>query len=418
MDWLELAIAIPASVLLLSLSVFFSGTEVALFSLRRVDREQLARSTSPGDDRVRSLLAQPRKLVTTVLIGNEVVNALLMLVAMAAATAQGDGPWHGAVLAFAFALPAVVLVGEVMPKPLALKAPKAWARATSHLLWAFSLLLAPVRWLVQGTSELLLRPLGDPGRTRPDRDMTEEEFRSLLDAGSAQGQVDARERRLIHKVFEFSDKSVGQVMTPRDKIFAVSYDLPMARLAKEVAVRGFSRVPVFQKSLDNIRGVLSGKDLVRMAAGQAPTKALGDLLHEPLFVPRNTPIKRLFRTFKQRRIHLGIVVNEYGKVLGLVTMDDLLSQLFGAFRDEREALQSGRVARPSFARLGAARPSLDAGPAPSPEAMTAEAASDEVAVEPAPAVQVANDDPSDGSPVPITDADTGPSGPIPTRGPA
>src|SRR5678815_3174703 len=126
-----------------------------------------------------------------------------------------------------------------------------------------------------------------------------------------------------------------------------SYDLPMQRLVKEVAARGFSRVPVYQKTLDNIRGILNAKDLVRVAAGQPLGRPLNALLHEPLFVPRTTPVKRLFLTFKEKKVHMAIVVSEYGKVLGIVTMDDVLAQIFGALRDERADLQSsippGRV---------------------------------------------------------------------------
>src|SRR5262249_55875793 len=141
-------------------------------------------------------------------------------------------------------------------------------------------------------------------------------------------------------VFEFSDKNVGQVMTPRDRIFALNYDLPMQRIVKEIAARGFSRVPVYQKTLDNVRGILNAKDLMRIASAQGPSRPLGELLHEPLFVPRTTPVKRLFLTFKQKKRHIALVVSEYGKVLGLVTMDDLLAQIFGVIRDERAELQA------------------------------------------------------------------------------
>jgi CBS domain containing-hemolysin-like protein len=206
-------------------------------------------------------------------------------------------------------------------------------------LSAFAFVVTPFRLVVNLLSEILMRPLGDAARTRPARDLSEQEFKSLVDAGSAQGQVDARERRLIHRVFEFSDKNVGQVMTPRERIFALNYDLPMHRLVREIAARGFSRVPIYQKSLDNIRGIVNAKDLVRATGGNMPGRPLNDLLHEPLFVPRTTPVKRLFLTFKQKKVHMAIVVSEYGKVLGLVTMDDLLAQIFGVLRDERAALQ-------------------------------------------------------------------------------
>lgn len=333
-------------VLCVAVSALFSGTEVAMFALRRVDREQMSRSQRWVDKRVLAMLRQPRRLIATVLIANETINtvtSILVLMVLSTTVALSSTWAHGAI-AIAVMIPLVVLAGEVTPKTLALKAPLAWARHAALPLTAFYILVAPVRFMIGGLVEILLKPLGT-ARSLPERDLSEEEFRTLIDAGSAQGQVDARERRLIHKVFEFADKSVGQIMTPRERVFALSYDLPTARLLREVAGRGFSRVPIYQKSIDNVRGILNAKDLLRPSAGQV-SRTLGELLHEPLFVPRTTPIKRVFLTFKQRKVHMAIVVNEYGKVLGLVTMDDVLAQLFGTLRDEREGLQaSGRRGR-------------------------------------------------------------------------
>lgn len=338
----DFGIAIPLAALCVLVSAFCSGTEVALFSLRRVDREQLSRSELPVDRRILRVLERPRRLISTVLIGNQAFNSLLAVIALAVVIRLHpvQSWWVLGGIALGIALPSIVLIAEVTSKTLAAKAPLAWARACVAPLSLFAMLVTPVRLVLQTVTEVLLRPLGERVRTRPARDLSEEEFRNLVDAGSAQGQVDARERRLIHRVFEFSDKNVGQVMTPRERIFALSYDLPMQRLLKEIAARGFSRVPIYQKSLDNIRGILNAKDLVRTAAGQPLGRPLGDLLHEPLFVPRATPVKRLFLTFKQKKVHMAIVVSEYGKVLGLVTMDDLLAQIFGVLRDERAELQS------------------------------------------------------------------------------
>ena len=342
MNVVGFSIAIPLAVICVIGSAFCSGTEVALFSLRRVDREQLARSERAVDRRIISLLERPRRLIATVLIGNEAFNGLLAVIALTQVLrlCAGSSLWAIGGITLAVTLPLIVLIAEVTSKTLAAKAPLTWARVCVMPLSLFMLLVTPIRLVVQAVTSVLLAPLGEAARTRPVRDLSEEEFRSLLDAGSAQGQVDARERRLIHRVFEFSDKNVGQVMTPREQIFALSYDLPMQRLVKELASRGFSRVPIYQKSLDNVRGILNAKDLVRVAAGQPMGRPLGELLHEPLFVPRTTPVKRLFLTFKQKKVHMAIVVSEYGKVLGLVTMDDLLAQIFGQFRDERAELQS------------------------------------------------------------------------------
>ncbi len=343
----ELSFAIPLAIVCVLISAFCSGTEVALFTLRRVDREQLARSNHTADRLIVRMLERPRRLIATVLIGSQAFNALLVIITLAVVfrmvpddlTARST-TWAIAGITLGVSLPLVVLISEVTSKTLAAKVPLAWARACAFPLALFALVVTPIRIVFHYASEILLRPLGASARTRPKRDLSEEEFRTLIDAGSAQGQVDARERRMIHRVFEFNDKNVGQVMTPRERIFALSYDLPMQRMVKEVAGRGFSRVPIYQKSLDNVRGILNAKDLVRVAAGQPTNRPLGELLHEPLFVPRTTPVKRLFLTFKQKKVHMAIVVSEYGKVLGLVTMDDLLAQIFGALRDERADLQN------------------------------------------------------------------------------
>lgn len=338
----ELSYAIPLAAICVLISAFCSGTEVALFSLRRVDRDQLSRSDLWVDKKILLVLERPRRLIATVLIGNQAFNSLLAVLALAVVIRMRptDSWWALGGIALAVALPLIVMIAEVTSKTLAAKAPLAWARVAVAPLALFATIVTPIRLVLQTATEILLRPLGERVRTRPARDLSEEEFRSLLDAGSAQGQVDARERRLIHRVFEFSDKNVGQVMTPRERIFALSYDLPMQRLVKEIAARGFSRVPIYQKSLDNVRGILNAKDLVRSAAGQPLGRPLAELLHEPLFVPRTTPVKRLFLTFKQKKSHMAIVVSEYGKVLGIVTMDDLLAQIFGVLRDERAELQS------------------------------------------------------------------------------
>jgi putative hemolysin len=355
----ELAVALPLAIACVVISAFCSGSEAAVFSIRRVDREQLATSQRFIDRRIAAMLARPRRLMATVLLGNEAFNSVLAVLAFIVLEGWYP-PWTAFWLAVAVALPLIVLVTEITAKTLAAKAPLVWSRLCVLPLSVLALVVAPARIVVQALTAALLKPLGVVVRPRPAGDLSEEEFRTLVDAGSAQGQVDARERRLIHRVFEFNDKNVGQVMTPRERIFALSYDLPAQRLVKELAARGFSRVPIYQKSLDNVRGILNAKDLVRTTAGQPLGRPLGELLHEPLFVPRTTPVKRLFLTFKQKKVHMAIVVSEYGKVLGLVTMDDLLSQIFGVLRDERAELQSsippGRSAgRPAFD----ARPDAD-----------------------------------------------------------
>lgn len=324
---------------LLIASAFFSGTEVAMFSLRRVDREHMARSKRRADVLVHQLVSRPRQLIATILIGNEVVN-----VSISSTMATIGGHWfrvHGelavALLTTAIALPVVLLVGEVTPKTIAIKVPVMWARMAARPLWLFGVIVTPLRAVVRIVSAILLRPFGiQLGRTAVDAPLGEDEFRALVDAGSTDGEVAPHERRLIHRVFEFGNKTVAQVMTASERAFLLPYNLPWSRILAQVSERGFSRVPIYHKTRDNILGILYAKDMVLLGAGVAAPRRLGELLHEPMYVPLNMRLEHLFGVFKARKTHMAIVVNEYGKLAGLVTMEDLLEEIVGPIRDEKE----------------------------------------------------------------------------------
>lgn len=329
-------------------SSFFSGTEVAMFGLSRVDKAQLIRSKRRVDGLLVKLLARPRHLIATLLIGNELVNvALSATVAVMVGTVfAGRGELELAFIATAVALPLVLFLGEITPKTVAYKSPLPWVQRAARPLILFYAAVAPLRLVVRSVTSVLMWPLGGRSPGAAGSELSEEEFKALVDAGSAEGEVDARERRLIHRVFEFADKTVADAMRPRGELFLLSYELPLARLIREVAERGYSRVPIYHGNRDNVIGVLHAKDLVVQSAGGAPPRRLAEMLHEPLFVPPTTPVELMFRIFKQRKTHMALVVDEYGKLIGLVTMEDLLEELFGEIRDEREQQKARALARP------------------------------------------------------------------------
>jgi CBS domain containing-hemolysin-like protein len=285
-------------------------------------------------------------LIATLLLGNEVVNVSVsaVMAGMCGVLFAGYGEVQVALITTLLALPLLLFLGEITPKTIAIKANVGWARRVARPLWLYGVLVTPLRIVVRAVARFIIRPFGG-GVDLPDRDFGEEEFKALVDAGSAEGEVDAHEKEMIHRVFEFGDKTVAEVMLPRDEVFALSYELSYPRMVSEIAARGFSRIPIYQKSIDNVRGVIYAKDLVIHAANapMSRTEAAGkgsyrlqDVLHPPLFVPQTTPVKTLFRIFKQRRMHMALVVNEYGKLTGLCTMEDLLEELFGEIEDERE----------------------------------------------------------------------------------
>jgi putative hemolysin len=334
---------------LLTCSAFFSGTEVAMFSLRRVDKQLMARSDKGSDRMVLRMLAKPRRLIATLLIGNELVNiSISVVVAGVVSSLWPDLSEVQLILvATAAALPLMVGVGEISPKAIAYRTSQGWSRKAVRPLWLFMMLVTPVRMVVHAITSVLMRPFAGTAAGHTAVELSAEEFKALVDAGSAEGQVNPRERRLIHRVFEFGDKTADQVMQPRKRVFALAYDLPTARLIKEIAAGGYSRVPIYHKSLDRILGIIYAKDLVVQGTGLSAPRKLSDMLHEPLFVPRTMRVERVFRIFKQRKTHMAVVVNEYGKTIGLITMEDLLEELFGEIADERERQKaSSRGAAP------------------------------------------------------------------------
>lgn len=330
---------------LIATSAFFSGTEVAMFGLRRVDRAQLIRTNGRLDALVIRLLSRPKRLIATILIGNEAVNIAVsaVMAGVVSSVFVGRGEVELGLIAAAIAVPLLLLIGEITPKTVAIKRPLSWARRSVRPLWIFYILVAPVRVVVRTVANIILLPVGGANLGGGPRDLSESELLALVDAGSAEGAVDARERRLIHKVIEFGDKRVAEAMQPAKTLFSLNYSLPAARLVREVAKRGYSRVPIYNGRRDNIVGILHAKDLVIQGTGLTSPRRLSDMLKDPLFVPPTTPVELMFRIFKQRKTHMALVVNEYGKLIGLVTMEDLLEELFGEIRDEREAQKAAGV---------------------------------------------------------------------------
>jgi putative hemolysin len=323
---------------LLLLAGFFSGSETALFSLSRAKRQKLAAAGDSTGRLILRLLSKPRRLIATILVGNELVNISLSAVAttLGGHTFGRFGRPVTEILTTLAILPVLLLFGEITPKSIAIKTSEGWSRLAGPPIALFAWIAAPLRWLVQGASSVLLYAIGSRPPAR-DEGLKEEEFRALVDVGSEEGELEATERQLIHNVFEFGDKTVAQVMTPASRMFALPFDLPMARIVEEVTRQRFSRIPIYRVRRDNIVGVVMAKDLVGYARGQwRGARTLGDLLHQPFYVPKTTKLDRLFRQMQGRKTHLALVVDEYGRTIGVVTMEDLLEELFGAIVDEKD----------------------------------------------------------------------------------
>jgi putative hemolysin len=290
-----------------------------LFALVRMEhtREQLSLSVRRAFDR---LMERPLEALTMIIALNEVCNVFAECLATAFLL-WWLGP-IGAWIAASGMLVLVLVLCDITPKTFALAHPAGVASLTARPIAALAALAHPIgRWIM---------PAIEPPRPAP---VSEEEFKALLRAGEVTGEVEPQERELIHRVFDFGNRRVSEIMTPREKIFAIDVETPPERLSAEVAKGHFSRVPIYQGAPDNIVGILHIKDLVmrRLSPG-APR--LARLVRPAYFVPPAKPLSELFDEMRRGRFQLALVVDEYGGLLGLITLEDLLEELFGEIRDE------------------------------------------------------------------------------------
>lgn len=338
-------IEISLLVLLVLCSGFFSGSETSLFALGRIERYRIREEKGTVVSRsLRFLIDRPRRLIVTILIGNEILNITISAMG-ASLTDRALSAWIvvdfldpvilKTLAATAICFPLLLVFGEITPKTLALYNPRRFARFAAVPLRLFYTVITPVRGLLAGLSNGIVRfvlgesPLGDSP-------ITEEEFRSLVDMSKKGGVLWESEREFIHNIFEFEETPVSEVMTPRTDMFCLQVDQSLEETLKFIEEKTYSRIPVYGMDKDDIVGILYCKDLLGISSHQAKREGwnLRESLRKPYFIPETKKASELFREFRFNRIHMAIVVDEYGGVAGLVTMEDLLEELFGEIVDE------------------------------------------------------------------------------------
>ena len=323
--------AITLFILLLFISMFFSGSETALFSISKVAQRRLEHAPGRLDTALADLLASPRRLLVTVLLGNELTNIGLSVVAAAITRdlLTDRTLVEQSVLSAAMVVPVLLVVGEITPKTIAAHRAEAIARLASLPLSVFARLTRPVVFLLHELSDALVRAAGGAEASHID----ESEFRLLVDAGERDGVVDAQERELIHNVLNFGDTKVAAVMKPWPRVFTLDESTPVERAIEELCAYNFSRVPLWRGTTNNIVGVIHAKDLLPIRWGVSPPRSLRRLARKPIFTLPQANADDLLETFQQHRVHIAIVVDEFGAPVGLCTMEDLLEELVGPIHD-------------------------------------------------------------------------------------
>ncbi len=322
--WLDLFLFI----LLLGLSAFFSSSETALFSLSNLQLEQMRNNGHPRIDLIERLLTRPRRLIMTILIGNELVNVAASVIA-ATVIIQQLGPQYKWVNLFVM-VPILLLVGEITPKTLAIRNNIAFASAESRPIEYFARLVKPMRLLVKAVSEIFITLIVGKERSHGNI-ITEDMVRTLANEAVGEGALDRTEAQFIEHIFDFGNKTVEKIFTPRSDIFFLSMTRTIPEIIQELHRTRHTKVPMYQDHRDHVVGILYARDLLGVDLENMSTDSVRfkKLLREPYFVPESKPASELFDTFRQRRMSCALTVDEYGGVTGLVTMEDLLECIFG-----------------------------------------------------------------------------------------
>jgi putative hemolysin len=333
-------------VLLILANGFFSGSEIAIVSVRRSRIDQLIEEGHTSAQVVARLKDDSDRFLATVQIGITLIGSLASAVGGASAVEYFEPIFRQSGIPFlqewggVLALGTVVVVisylslvlGELVPKSLALRYPEWIACAVARPLDLFSRMFSIVVRLLMASSNLLLFLFGS-GAKATEALVSEEEVKYLIREGAEKGVFDDTEREFIHSVFDFADTFVREVMTPRTEIHALESQTSCAAALHEMIESGFSRMPVYEEDLERIIGIVHIKELLR-AQEHGQTSSLRDFLHPAYFVPDSMQISHLLRQLQVRRAHMAIVVNEFGTVIGLATIEDLLEEIVGEIRDE------------------------------------------------------------------------------------
>ena len=318
-----------ALVILVGFSAFFSASETAFSSLNQIRLKSRAEDGDSSAARVLNMAGQYDKLLSTILIGNNIVNIAAASIGTILFTRM-LGAERGATVSTIVLTIIVLIFGEVTPKSLAKEMPERVATAVSPFLVLLMALMTPLTWLFTQWKKLLGRFV----HSGEADTITEGELMTMVSEAENDGELTDRESELIRSAIEFDDVEVEEILTPRVDVVAVEDDIPLEELAQTFAESGYSRLPVYHGTIDNIIGVVHEKDFY-IARLKKATK-IDDLVVPTLYTTGSTQISQLLRTLREQHHHLAVVVDEYGGTEGIITLEDILEELVGEIWDEHD----------------------------------------------------------------------------------
>ncbi len=318
-----------ALVILVAFSAFFSASETAFSSLNQIRLKSRAEDGDKAAARVLAMSEQYDKLLSTILIGNNIVNIGAASIATVLFT-KALGEERGATVSTIVLTIVVLVFGEVSPKSIAKEMPETIATAVSPFLNLLMTLFTPLTWLFSQWKKLLNHFI----HSSEEDTITEGELMTMVSEAENDGELTDRESQLIRSAIEFDDVEVEEILTPRVDVIAVEDDITLEELARTFAESGYSRLPVYHGTIDNIIGVVHEKDFYLGRLKKETT--LEDLIKPTLYTTGSTQISRLLRILREQHHHMAVVVDEYGGTEGIITLEDILEELVGEIWDEHD----------------------------------------------------------------------------------
>ncbi|MET0046051.1 MAG: hemolysin family protein, partial [Candidatus Thiodiazotropha sp. 6PLUC3] len=338
-DW-ELILRICLQVVLLGFSAVFSGSETALFSLSRIDLQKLRHSRDKHSENIHAMLDEPRRLIISILCGNELVNiasAANMAAILLLFVSEQDVGWVNILIM----VPLLLLIGEVTPKTIAVSFPVKFAtRLTARILPRWIVLITPLREVVRQVADRITTLVVGEAISR-ENILQADELRTILEESEESGVIEATERVLIDNVIEASETDISRIMTPGPRIRFLDADLPVQELIEKFREYQHPRIPLYQGHWDNVIGFIHSEDILRLIQGGGDLEQVTlEMIIKPAhFVPPTKKVDEMFDYFQAHNTRVAIVLGEYGEVLGIVTMKDVLTFIFGEISGKMVGLE-------------------------------------------------------------------------------
>lgn len=324
----NLTLEIALVFILIICAAFFALAEVALLSVSRHKVRLIVEKKMPGAIHVKLLKDDPQRMLTTLLIGNN----LASFGASTLVTSISIDLFHNYALGIAIGITTftILIFGELTPKVIGASNSELFSRLVAPPLWYMSIAIYPVIFIVDIFLNKLIKITG----AKSKYNVTEEEISSMVSMAKEEGSIREIEKNLIHNIFKFDEMSVTEIMTPKKDVVMIESDEKTKNAIKLILKSKYSRIPVYEEDTDNIVGIIYLKDLIKYSSSKRAS--LKKLLRDPYFIPETKKISDLLRYFQKRKEQMAIILNEHGSFIGIVTLEDVIEQIVGEITDENE----------------------------------------------------------------------------------